>query len=185
MPLSRREIIVGGAAVLTVAGCKTPSTPDAGPRTIDPQPFDRATRTMFSPEAVALTDALFPQTVSSGVMKQDSVLVWTRAVGEAQVVLRVWRDVGSESEVALVHERTVDVPVDSGDLKLTVEGLAPATWYRYAFFSSDLTRRSPIGKVRTAFPDDWNEPLTVGATSCASYRYRPFKALVTDRKSVV
>ena len=172
-------MIAGGAALIAVAGCKTPSTPDAGPRTIDPQPFDQATRTAFSPEAVPLSETLFPQTVSAGVMKKDSVLLWTRAVGEAQVVLRMWRDVGSETEVALVHERTLDVPVDSGDLKVTAVGLAPATWYRYAFFSQDAKRRSPIGKVRTAFPDDWNEPLTVGATSCASYRYRPFKPLVT------
>jgi alkaline phosphatase D len=179
VPLSRREVIVGGAAVVTVAACTAPSKPDAGPPHIDPQPYDQATHLEFSPESVALSEALFPQTVSSGVMKTDSVLLWTRAVGEAQVVLRVWRDVGSATEIALVHERTVDVPVESGDLKLTVGSLAPATWYRYAFFSTDLARRSPIGQVRTAFPDDWNEPLTIGATSCASYRYRPFKPLVT------
>lgn len=164
--------------MITVAACKTPTKPDAGPPSVDPQPFDHATRVDFAPEAVPLTEALFPQTVSAGVMKTDSVMLWTRAAGEAQVLLRVWREVGSQSQVALVHERTVDVPADSGELKLTVGTLAPATWYRYAFFSTDLTRRSPIGRVRTAFPDDWKEPLTVGATNCASYRYRPFKPLV-------
>lgn len=180
-PLTRREVLVGSSVLLSA--CVVPSKPDAGPRTIDPQPFDNATRVDFAPEAVTLTETLFPQTVSSGVMKADSVMLWTRAAGEAQVVLRVWRDVGSTTEVALVHERTVDVTADTGgNLKVTVSSLAPATWYRYAFFSTDLTRRSPIGQVRTAFPDDWAEPLTVGATSCASYRYRPFKALVTQAK---
>ena len=177
--VSRREVLVGAAA-LTATACVVPSKPDAGPRTIDPQPFDQATRVEFAPEGVALAEALFPQTVSSGVMKSDSVLLWTRVMGEARVVLRLWRDVASTTDVALVHERTVDVPVDHGNVKLTVGSLAPATWYRYAFFSSDLTRRSPIGRVRTAFPDDWKETLTVGATSCASYRYRPFKALITQ-----
>jgi alkaline phosphatase D len=90
-----------------------------------------------------------------------------------------WRDVGSDTEVALVHEVTLDVPPEHGNVKWRVQGLAPATWYSYAFFSEDLSRRSPIGRVRTAFPDDWKEPLTLGATSCASYRYRPFKALET------
>lgn len=180
--LSRRDVLIAGTALAATTACPVTSMPDAGPRTIDPQPIDHARPLVFSPASVMLSEALFPQTVGAGAMVTDSVLLWTRAVGAGQVTLRVWRDVGSVSEIALVTEVTLDVPPEHGNVKRRVSGLAPATWYSYAFFSTDLTQRSPIGRVRTAFPDDWREPLTVGATSCASYRYRPFKALETLAK---
>ncbi|MFT3713664.1 MAG: alkaline phosphatase D family protein [Archangium sp.] len=182
--LTRRDVLLGAAALsVSASGCPAPTTPDAGPPTIDPQPIDMATRVDFAPSSISLDVTLFPQTVSSGVMKTSSVVLWTRAVGATQLTLRVWRDVGSESQVALVKEQTLDVTASTdGNVKVEVGGLAPATWYSYAFFSSDLGKRSPIGRVRTAFPDEWNEPLTVGATSCASYRYRPFVPLQTLAK---
>lgn len=184
--VTRREVLLGATALALAPGCSAPSKPDAGAPTIDPQPIDQATRVEFSPAAVALSEALFPQTVSAGVMTTASAVLWTRAVGEAELKLRVWRDVGSETEVALVHERAVAVTAArDGNVKETVTGLAPATWYSYAFFSSDLARRSPIGRVRTAIPDDWAEPVTVGATSCASYRYRPFAPLATLAKQPI
>ncbi|MDP1915560.1 MAG: alkaline phosphatase D family protein [Myxococcales bacterium] len=180
---TRRDVLIAGASLAAVSACPpTPSKPDAGPRTLDPQPFDNATRVTFAPVAVQVSEALFPQTVAAGAMAKDSVLLWTRAAGVTQVKLRVWREVGSETEVALVTELTADVPAAHGNVKVRVPGLAPATWYSYAFFSADLAQRSPIGRVRTAFPDDWKEPLIVGATSCASYRYRPFKPLETLAK---
>jgi phosphodiesterase/alkaline phosphatase D-like protein len=169
---TRREVLAGGVAV-AAAACVSPTS---GPPTIDAQTFDKASRVVFSPAAVATSEALFPQTVSSGAMKADSVLLWTRSTATT-VTLRVWRDVGSQTEVALVSEQVLQVPAEHGNVKATIDGLAPATWYSYAFFSSDLSARSPIGRVRTAFPADWREPLTVGATSCASYRYRPFTPL--------
>lgn len=174
MTVSRREVLAG--AVALGAGCVVPSKPDAGPRTIDTQLFDQATRVGFSPETIALSEALFPQTVSAGVMKTDAVLLWTRAVGEAQVVVRVWRDVGSTTEVALVHERTVTVPSDSGGVKLTVSSLAPATWYRYAFFSSDLSRRSPIGRATsrtTTAPTRCRCSARSGRSSCRTRATAP------------
>src|SRR3990167_4280033 len=102
--LSRRDVLIAGTAALAVTNCAVTSTPDAGPRTIDTQPFDHATRVDFAPEAIALSETLFPQALGAGVMKPDSFLAWTRAEGEAQLTLRVWREVGSSTEVALVHE---------------------------------------------------------------------------------
>ncbi len=169
MKLTRREVIAGGVAL---SACGAP-----GNSVVDPQAIDKATKISFAPSTVLLDPTVFPQTVSSGAMKKDSVVVWTAAsptVGD--LVLRVWREV-SDTEVALVKEATLPVP-DGGNLKVTVDGLAPGTWYHYGFFDSKLERRSPLGKVRTAFPDDWLEPLTIGATSCASYRYTPFKPLI-------
>jgi|CXWL01.1.fsa_nt_gi alkaline phosphatase D len=158
---------MAASAGLALVGCQG--------ATIDPAPFDHGRLSSFVPDGVALSEALFPQTVSSGAMRADSVLLWTRAVGASTVVLKVWRPVGEQ--IALVHEQRLKVPAH-GNVRVQVGTLAPATWYHYAFFDEAGTARSPIGKVRTAFPPDWKEPLVVSATSCASYRYRPFKPLV-------
>lgn len=180
MKLSRRVTLGAG---LALAGCgpkgkdpDPPPIPPIPPQRLDPQPIDHATKVAFAPEGVAYSEALFPQTVASGAMRESSVILWTRAAGVAQVTLRVWRDV-SATEVALVTEQVLTVP-DGGNVKVTVDGLAPGTWYRYGFFDAALAQRSQLGKVRTAFPSDWMEPLVVGATSCASYRYAPFAPLV-------
>jgi alkaline phosphatase D len=164
---SRRQMIAG----LALAACGP-----ARNSIVDPQAIDKATKVRFAPEAIPLSTTLFPQTVASGAMKPDSAVLWTRASGADEVTLRVWREVSS-TEVALVTEQKLPVP-DGGNVKVKVEGLAAATWYRYGFFDGPLQQRSPLGKVRTAFPADWKEPLTVGATSCASYRYAPFTPLV-------
>jgi phosphodiesterase/alkaline phosphatase D-like protein len=172
--LTRREVMVAGAVLTACSGKPSPESPP----TIDAQSFDHSTAITFSPEDVAASEALFPLTVSSGAMRPDSVLLWTRAETVAEVTLRVWRAHPTQTMRALVSEKKLAVPAD-GNVRVTVDGLAPATWYQYAFFDSSLERRSPIGKVRTAFPDAWLEPVTVGATSCASYRYAPFAPLVT------
>jgi phosphodiesterase/alkaline phosphatase D-like protein len=172
-PLTRRATLAGGAALAASACGVLRSKP---PPTVDAQAFDHATRIAFAPAAVALDEAAFPETVASGSMKKDAATLCTRCAVGTQVTLRVWREAGSDAEVALVTEVPLPVPVD-GHLKTEVSGLAPATWYRYAFFSPDFTARSPIGKVRTAFPDDWAEPFTLGTTSCAKAAYGPFASL--------
>ncbi len=173
---SRREVLLAGASV-TLLGCPTPSpTPDAGPPTVDAQAFDQATRVAFAPEAIAAPLAAFPQAVASGAMEQATALVVTRAPTLPRVVLRVWRPLDSSTEVALVTEQALDVPTH-GAVKARVRGLAPATTYRYAFFAPDFSVRSAIGAFRTAFPDDWLEPVTFGTTSCAKLANGPFKAL--------
>lgn len=185
MKLSRRATIAAGIA-LTRCGPKgpdpeTPPTPPVPAHTLDPQPYDAAKPVDFAPEGLTLSETLFPQTVSAGAMKPGSVVLWTRAEGVAQVTLRVWRD-GSATQVKLVAEKVLPVG-DGGHVKATVDGLAPGTWYRYGFFDAGFTQRSQLGQVRTAFPEDWLEPLTLGATSCASYRYAPFEPLVAMGKT--
>lgn len=168
--VTRREVLVGGTA-LALAGCAS------GPRTIDPQPIDHAVRTEFAPDAVPLSRTLFPQTVAAGAMRTDAARLWTRAEGLGSITLRVWRELSdSQTAVALVTERAVDVPAH-GNVQQQVTGLAPATWYRYAFFAPDFSARSPIGRVRTALPEDWDEPVTIGATSCAKATFAPFTSL--------
>jgi alkaline phosphatase D len=175
-PFSRREVLLAGASA-SLVGCPKPKpAPDAGPPTVDAQSFDHATRVTFSPAQSSEDLTAFPQAVSSGAMDQSSISVMTRAAGPASVTLKVWRDVGSDTEVALVLEKAIDVPVH-GNVKVRVDTLAPATWYRYAFFAPGLATRSMVGQFRTTFPDDWSEPVTLGTTSCAKLINAPFRAL--------
>src|SRR6185295_4289654 len=73
--------------------------------------------------------------------------------------------------------KEVEVTPAAGYARAKLDGLAPATWYRYAFFSEDGTQRSALGKFRTAFPDGWHEPLLVAATSCCNFKFAPYLAL--------
>ena len=118
--LSRRELLAASAAV-AVTGCSA-AVPRSG--TVDPQSFDHAKTIAFEPARIGQSETLFPQTVASGAMRPGSVVLWTRAVGVASVTLRVWRDLEDFSRVALVTDRTLEVPSD-GNVKVQVEGLAP------------------------------------------------------------
>ena len=56
---TRRDVLIAGASLAAASACPpTPSKPDAGPRTLDPQPFDNATRVTFAPVTIPLTEAL-------------------------------------------------------------------------------------------------------------------------------
>ncbi len=187
-PFTRRELLFAGASatLVTCQGGSWPppggggpdlGSPDAGPPpTVDAQRYDHATRVAFAPAAITEDLGAFPQAVSSGAMDQGAVTLLAHASSLANVSLKVWRDVGSATEVALVHEKTLAVP-DHGNVKVRVDSLAPATWYRYAFLTPDGQRRSAIGAVRTAYPDDWLEPVSLGASSCANLDHAPFRAL--------
>lgn len=166
---TRRDVLWAGSG-LALAACVR------HPPVVDAQSYDHARTISFSPEAMPLDQTLFPQTVSASAMRTDSARLWTRTTRAAPVGLRVWRYIDS-NEVALVHEEMI-TPPDHGNVIVRVEGLAPATWYHYAFFPPSFDgARSQIGRFQTAWPDDWKEPLTVGATSCASWRHAPWPAL--------
>jgi alkaline phosphatase D len=172
--LSRRSTLLGGAALAATTACGP--RPPPPPPTIDAQGYDHATRIAFAPDRVPLDELAFPETVLAGSMKPDAATLCVRCAQGSTVTLRVWRELASDTEVALVAEPSLAVPSD-GHLKVEVPGLAPATWYRYAFFAPDFSTRSPIGRVRTAFPADWKEPFTLGTTSCAKAIYGPFASL--------
>jgi alkaline phosphatase D len=174
MTPTRRDVLLAGAAA-SLLGCPRPTTPDSKP-SIDPQGFDHATRVTFSPQAVPEPLELFPQAVASGATVADAALVWTRSPSLPRLLLKVWRDVGSDTEIALVLDLALEVP-SHGAVKASVNALAPATVYRFAFFNEALTARSPIGTFKTAFPEDWAEPVTFGTTSCAKLANGPFVAL--------
>lgn len=169
----------------------TPPPPE-GPPTLDPQAWDGGRRVAFSPAAVPLDDVLFALGVQAGSMHSDeqgaTLRLWTHLDRfEARVRLRVWREPTQGDGIVLVRDQDVDV--DSfGNVKVELGGLAPSTWYRYAFFLAasgtrrddalaPLLSRSEIGRVRTAWAPDWLWPVTVGATSCTNDTYAPFNAL--------
>ena len=182
--LRRRDVLAGGSAagVLLACGGKRPEEP-TGPRQINPQEYDGAVLTDFAPASVAQDDSLFSLGIQAGAMTEGSALLWTFAQEKLETRLRVWRDAESPSQIHLA--KNVLVPYDSaGYAKIPVDTLAPATWYRYAFFQGD-TRRSPIGKFRTAWPPDWSEPLTVAASTCTHFRNMPYASLVAAARQPI
>ncbi|MBX5482132.1 MAG: alkaline phosphatase D family protein [Myxococcaceae bacterium] len=131
-----------------------------------------------------IDEAAFPLGLQAGAMRKDSALLWTRFVADAVppgavAKLWVWRDGRNAGEVILVHELPVE-PAARGYAHVPVSGLAPATWYRYAFFveaDGAFIGRTVVGRFRTAFPDDWDWPLTVAATTCTNFKFAPYVAL--------
>lgn len=176
MRLPRRAFLqLAGAAAS--AACGPPPRLDGPTRpTVDPDAHDDGRVVAFDVGAFAVDESVFPRGVSAGAMKPTSTIVWTFVADGAPTTLRVWRDAADDGDVVLVHEAEV-APADGGFVKVVVDGLAPATWYRYAFFRDADERRSLDGRVRTAFPDDWVWPVKITATTCTSFDEAPYRAL--------
>ncbi len=181
---TRRDLLTAGLALsglpLLELGCGAAPTPH-GQREIDPDAYDLARTTAFDPLAIAEDAAAFALGVQAGEMTNAGALLWVHDAGAGPLRLRVWRELPERpGQVALVHDLPAS-PGPGGYTKLAVGGLAPATWYRYAFFRGDEgalpSSRSPLGRFRTAWPDDWAAPLTVGASTCTHFRFMPYTAL--------
>lgn len=129
---------------------EAPREPD-----IDPAEFETGEMTIaFAPEAIAANDTVFPLGVQAGAMRPASVLLWTKVEGTEPVMLRVWREAADPGDVVLVYESMEDPTATDGYIHATAGGLAPATFYSYAFFTLGAGMmpdgRSTIGRVRTA-----------------------------------
>lgn len=170
MKLTRRDVLVTSAA-LAACGAPAPS----GPRKIVPGEYDQAEAVAFAPEGLAEGAALFPLGLQAGAVRQDGARLWTKLDGASNARLRVWRDADGGT-VQLVEDRAVAADAD-GFVHAPVDGLAPATWYDYGFFDEGMAQRSALGRFRTAYPDDWREPLLVGASACTHRRMQPWVAL--------
>lgn len=193
--MQRRRFLQLTAATLATApfveGCEQPpiENPPAGPPPIDVDAYDHGTPVSFAPEAVTLDEVLFACGVQAGMMRSAvegaAVQLWTAVDAAApDLRLRVWRDAdGAAGEVVLVKDLAVSAD-DEGFVKVTVDGLAPSTWYSYGFFVGDaavgsaaFTARSALGRVRTAWAVDWLWPITLGATTCTKAANAPFTTL--------
>ncbi len=185
---SRRAFIKTGitatlALPLTLNGCSSSLTEPIGDVStdvsdtgqdvvensiVDPDSWDKANEVAWSPDASTEDELRFPLGVASGAVTATSVLFWGFAEDEAPQTLKIWRAHPDPEKVYLVHDKTV-ADAD-GYLKAHVDGLAPATTYHYAWFHDESSSRSPIGTVKTAFPDDWLAPMTIAATACTTQR---------------
>lgn len=182
---TRREILkhaaVAGATPLLLQACgpgqkgpeKEPPPPER-PVT-DPQPYDQATATAFNPQAVPVDDQVFSMGVQAGAAETTAATFWSHTSNGQPMTLRVWREGPDTATVMLVHQSTVQ-PNDGGFLKQRVSNLAPDTVYSYTFTDAADTRRSLLGRLRTAYPEDYLWPITVAAATCTKVTYAPWEA---------
>lgn len=188
-PCDRRRFLKLGAVATSVValplGC-APATPPTdggpvGPPSVDPDAYDGGEVVPFAPEAVAVDEDLFALGVQAGAVSAEAVTLWGYATADRPMRLRLWRAPkdGGDGVVLPIDEQVS--PGDGGAFKLRVSGLAPATEYFYALFDGDesagFVARSAIGRLRTAFPDDWRVPLTIACATCTSFDHAPYKAL--------
>ncbi|MBC8071033.1 MAG: alkaline phosphatase D family protein [Deltaproteobacteria bacterium] len=122
----------------------------------------------FVPDAIAQDDALFPSAVMAGEMKPTSFMVAGYVDDRSPKRLLVWRAGEAQDSVVVAYDVEVD-PTDDGFVKVTIDGLCPGTWYRYALFAGPQdgpVGRSWIGECRTALADDVLEPLVLAVAAC-------------------
>jgi phosphodiesterase/alkaline phosphatase D-like protein len=191
--IRRRKFLQGTAAMgfmPLATGCPPTTGGDGGVDagivwpTLDPSDYDGGVKSTFDAEAIALDDVLFSLGVQAGEPDTESATFWTKTT-LASAVLVVWRETDEAGQVVIVHE----APHTAGASSTIVAregGMAPATWYRYAFFAVDdngaKSARSTIGRVRTAFPDDWRLPFTLACATCTNAEHQPWKALEETAK---
>jgi len=181
---TRRQVLQDGAvlAALPLLARCTPSptdpTPtDAGPPvrpTTNPD-VDGARDVAFNPSAAPQDTLNFPLPVQAGAAEATAVTFWCYVANGSPVTLRVWRPSTTTGNAMVAHEETLS-PVE-GYVKLRVTTLAPDTLYSYGFFTALDAARSGLGQVRTAWPPGYRWPLTLAATTCTNWRYRPYTAL--------
>jgi len=116
----------------------------------------------------------FTHGVASGEPGADSVLLWTRYVGDGAATLKV--ELAEDAAFAKIaggaEVRTG--PWRDWTAKATVTGLAPATRYHYRFVAPDGSM-SPVGRTRT-LPGSGAERFALAVFSCANLPFGHFNA---------
>jgi phosphodiesterase/alkaline phosphatase D-like protein len=158
------ELDTTGGAAAGTPGLPAGGTGNAGGASVPP---------VFEPERVPEARDVFDLGVQAGEMTHDSVLFWTHVASGDGATLCVWPE-GDEPRPSRWHARDVR-PSEGGFVHERAAGLAPATRYRYAFFDRERTRRSTIGRVRTAPAGGRAERLLVGSLACTNFSYLPYR----------
>jgi alkaline phosphatase D len=114
----------------------------------------------------------FAHGVASADPRPDSVVIWTRSQGTAELSWGVWLDPAREQVVA--EGTTRSGPERDWTFHVDVTDLEPATTYYYAFIR-DQVAVSPVGRARTA-PKAAADRLRVGVVSCSRYATAGFAA---------
>jgi phosphodiesterase/alkaline phosphatase D-like protein len=142
----------------------TDDTGDTGETVCESDGFVEA----FDAEEVFEDHEAFPLAIMAGEMRPTSAMFSTWVPDGQPRLLRIWRPAESEGFVVIAAEIEV-TPDSAGFVKISVEGLCPGTWYRYAYFTGtpgNFDTRSRIAEFRTAIDDDALEPLTLSVTAC-------------------
>ncbi len=160
-PLHRRTLLkcIVAVAASTALGCPEKEEPEAEGR------------------------AFFPQSVASGDPRQDSVVLWTRAVDperpddDVTLVLEVATDEGFKSRVLELGELRTTSAHDH-TLKVKVRNLQPRMRYFYRFVIERDGQRfvSQVGRTRTAPAADSNVPVRFVVASCQDFRGRYYNS---------
>ncbi len=162
--MKRRDFLRGAGAFIVaakLAGCgDNKAGPDAGP---DAAPL---------PGTFA-----FPQGVSSGDPRANSVVLWTRAVGvdpsSAPIPLRV-EVATDESFVMVVVDQMVEATAASDHcVRVLVTGLSANTIYHYRFTAG---QDKIAGRTHTAPAADADVQVNVAWVSCQDYQAGHFGA---------
>ncbi|KPP88348.1 alkaline phosphatase [Erythrobacter sp. HL-111] len=116
----------------------------------------------------------FTHSVASGEPQADSVLLWTRFVGEAETALE-W-EVSESADFARVVASGTAAASSERDwcAKATASGLAPDRWYYYRFVAPGGTT-SDIGRTRT-LPEGPTQAFRLAVFSCSNFGFGWFNA---------
>src|SRR4051812_32422724 len=166
-----------------VAGVPSPSRPGKGNPALPTTrrqflrtgaPF--AAAVILSPEALAagspraraaklFAGGKFSDGIVSGDPGQSSIMLWTRLNGvekPGSVALEVATDKAFRKVVA--HKTIRTSAAQNHAVKAKVSGLKPHEQYYYRF--ATRTEDSPVGRFRTALPEDSNETVRMAFFSC-------------------
>jgi alkaline phosphatase D len=125
--------------------------------------------------AKALSGGKFSDGVISGDPGTSSIMLWTRVNGVEKpgtVALEVATDKHFKHVVAHKNIRTSNAANHA--VKAKVGGLKAHEDYFYRFATSNVD--SPVGKFRTALPQDSNETVRIAFFSCADYTHGFYNA---------
>ncbi|MEL7218668.1 MAG: alkaline phosphatase D family protein, partial [Pseudomonadota bacterium] len=116
----------------------------------------------------------FTHSVASGEPQADSVLLWTRFVGEAGTRLE-WQVSESQNFSNPVAEGQVEAtPARDWCAKAIATGLTPDRWYFFRFVAPDGTI-SPVGRTRT-LPQGPTEKFKLVVFSCSNFGFGWFNS---------
>ena len=116
--------------------------------------------------------ALFDQGIASGDPQQDRVIIWTRAVPEAEaegasLVKVEWEVAEDEAFERVVRSGQMDVSSENDyTLKVDVIDLTPGTQYYYRFHAG--LNSSDTGRTRT-LPEGAIEQAKLAVVSCSNF----------------
>ncbi len=130
---------------------------------------------MASPGAAQLLAARgFTHQVASGEPSADSVLLWTRFVGEGETTLGA--EIAEDAEFGRIVGRaeTLARPDHDFTAKVVIDGLDPNRWYYYRFRGPDGAS-SAVGRTRT-LPVGPTGRFNLGVVSCSNLRFGYFNA---------